>query len=238
METLTRNIYNYISNSPKRNNQFQQIQSLLEFKPKKLLHPSQTRWLSLESVVNRLLELFEPLKIYFGFAVNIDLIDTAEDILNNLNGIHQLYFYFLKYILRLINNVNKLFQSESVQIQNIYSELSRLLKTVLSNFVKEEYLVNFEIQSFNNEDIFLNKDEVYLGIYVKENQSSLNIEYSQYNIFVEFCVQFYIELVSQILKRFDFGDKLLEGLNSIEPSVALNKKMIQFYNWPNFFQIY
>lgn len=224
VETLTRNIYNYISNSPKRNNQFQQIQSLLEFKPKKLLHPSQTRWLSLESVVNRLLELFEPLKIYFGFAVNIDLIDTAKDILNNLNGIHQLYFYFLKYILRLINNVNKLFQSESVQIQNVYSELSRLLKTVLTNFVKEEYVDNFEIQSFNNEDIFLSKDEVYLGIDVKENQSSLNIEYSQYNIFVECCVQFYIELVSQILKRFDFSDKLLEGLNAIEPTVALNKK--------------
>ncbi|XP_061392997.1 uncharacterized protein LOC133328445 [Musca vetustissima] len=70
VETLARNIFNYISNSPKRCNLYKEIQKLLDIRPKKMLHPSQTRWLSLESVVIRILELYEPLKIYFPFAAN------------------------------------------------------------------------------------------------------------------------------------------------------------------------
>ncbi|XP_075161555.1 E3 SUMO-protein ligase KIAA1586-like [Haematobia irritans] len=72
VETLTRQIYNYIAESPKRINTFAEIQTLLEFKPRKILHPAQTRWLSLEMVVNRILDLYEPLKIYFAFTANVD----------------------------------------------------------------------------------------------------------------------------------------------------------------------
>lgn len=188
VETLARNIYNYISNSSKRNNQFLKIQSLLELKPKKLLHPSQTRWLSLEAVVNRILELFEALKVHFLSAVNVDHIDTAKDILNNLSDIHELYLNFLKYVLRIINNINKLFQSESIQIQNIYSELYRLLQTVLSNFIKEEYIENFSVQNFNNKEIFLERNDVYLGIYFKDKLPCTNIDPDEYNKLIDCCV--------------------------------------------------
>lgn len=77
VETLARNIYNYISNSPKRSSEYKNIQNLLEIRPKKILHPCQTRWLSLEAVVIRLLDMYESLKIYIFFAVHIDKIDTA-----------------------------------------------------------------------------------------------------------------------------------------------------------------
>lgn len=56
VESLAKEVYNYISNSPKRSGTFADIVILLEDKPKKMLHPSATRWLSLEAVVNRLIE--------------------------------------------------------------------------------------------------------------------------------------------------------------------------------------
>ena len=51
-----------------------------------MLHPIQTRWLSLEAFVVRILQLYRAPKIYFAFATEIDDIDTAIDILLiNLN---------------------------------------------------------------------------------------------------------------------------------------------------------
>ena len=85
VESTVRDIYNYVQNSPKRIAQLEEIIGLLEDKPRKLLHPCQTRWLSLEKVVNRILTLYEPLKIYFAMAVNLDQIENASIILNNLN---------------------------------------------------------------------------------------------------------------------------------------------------------
>lgn len=63
-EDLTRNKYNYL-NSSKRQSEFKQFQSFLEIDLHKILHPAQTRWLSLCSVVSRLLEQWSALQLYF-----------------------------------------------------------------------------------------------------------------------------------------------------------------------------
>jgi hypothetical protein len=62
LEDLLRNIYNYIASNST-------TQGVLETKPHRMLHPSQTRWLSMEAVVKRILEQYEALKFYFIDAV-------------------------------------------------------------------------------------------------------------------------------------------------------------------------
>ncbi|XP_057339780.1 uncharacterized protein LOC130677158 [Microplitis mediator] len=51
VEDFARDVYSYLKNSPKRLNDYQDFQKYLNIKPNKLLHPSQTRWLSLLPVV-------------------------------------------------------------------------------------------------------------------------------------------------------------------------------------------
>ena len=46
------------------------------------------------------------------------------------------YFAYLKYILAIINNINKMFQSETTEIHNLYTEMKRFLKIVMRNFLK------------------------------------------------------------------------------------------------------
>jgi len=50
-EELARNIYSFFSHSAKRQSDFVQFQTFAEVKIHKILHPSQTRWLSLTTVV-------------------------------------------------------------------------------------------------------------------------------------------------------------------------------------------
>ncbi|KAL0811980.1 hypothetical protein ABMA28_009378 [Loxostege sticticalis] len=64
-EGLVRDVYNYISTSPKRTGLLKEFQQFLTLKPHKILHPCQTRWLSLRSAVVRILEQYEALKLLF-----------------------------------------------------------------------------------------------------------------------------------------------------------------------------
>ena len=68
-ENLARSIYNYFKNSSKRQAQFQEFQDFCNAETHKILRPYQTRWLSLLSVVKRIIEQWQPLKLFFYFAV-------------------------------------------------------------------------------------------------------------------------------------------------------------------------
>jgi hypothetical protein len=58
VEEFVRNIYNHFSNSSNRAERLEEFQHFLNMKPAKMLHPSQTRWLSLQ--VNKLLLILLP----------------------------------------------------------------------------------------------------------------------------------------------------------------------------------
>ncbi|CAK1578832.1 unnamed protein product [Parnassius mnemosyne] len=82
VEDFCRNVYNHIQNSPKRIGYFKTFQAFTNIKPHKLLHPSQTRWLSLIDVVNRLLEQLPAIKLCFQAAVHVDRLLSAQSILS------------------------------------------------------------------------------------------------------------------------------------------------------------
>ena len=65
IEDLARDVYSYFQCSPKRICQLKEFQNFVKVKPHKLLHPSQTRWLSLHMAVSRLLEQYDALRLFY-----------------------------------------------------------------------------------------------------------------------------------------------------------------------------
>ena len=65
VEQLVRDIFSHFSSSPKRQFLYSQFQTFVECKPHNLLRPSQTRWLSLQQVVDRTIEQYPALLSYF-----------------------------------------------------------------------------------------------------------------------------------------------------------------------------
>jgi hypothetical protein len=82
VEDVARDIYNYISNNPKRLCEYKEFQQFLNLKIHKLLHPAQTRWLSLHSVVKRIISQYPALKLYFTSAALNDGLENAKIILD------------------------------------------------------------------------------------------------------------------------------------------------------------
>lgn len=228
IEKMAREIYNFIQNSPKRISEFAKIQCLLDIKPLKLLQPSQTRWLSLEAVVKRILELYDAIKVYFNMAALADNITNAADILSTLKDpTTLLYFKFLSYILPIINGLNRLFQSESPQIYRLSNDMQVLMKTVLKSYLQAEY-VNGNLLSaidFRNPRRFLKLENMYLGAAVKrhlENDENNSLTSQALNKFQLNCLEFYLELTAQIFKRFNFDDSFLKSLKFIDPQIVMS----------------
>lgn len=98
--------------------------------------PSQTRWLSLESIVTRILEQWSALKLFFPNETLAENIGKAKHILAAMNNnSFKLYFTFLSYILDIVNKINVQFQAEGFRMHILVSSITSMYKTVLKNFI-------------------------------------------------------------------------------------------------------
>lgn len=113
VEDLAREIFSFFKNSAKRKAIFQGYQRFLDLDVHRMLHPSQTRWLSLHPVVNRIIEQWEALLLFFTDMVVQERISSTDRILYYLNDVQvKLFFLFLDWILPKFNSLNAYFQTE------------------------------------------------------------------------------------------------------------------------------
>jgi len=113
-EKLIKGVATYISGSAKRCAVLGEFQDFFNVERYQILKFSNTRWLSLQKCVVRLLENWEVLKNYFILAVVEDKSKSAKIILEYLNdNLIKAYLLFLKYSLNFLNNFNALFQSRN-----------------------------------------------------------------------------------------------------------------------------
>lgn len=229
VESLARDIISYFSRSSKRLMGLKEHQIFCDIKPHKLLKLSQTRWLSLQAVVNRILEQWQPLVHFlttetFSKANEKDSI-RPDDLLNAMkNNIFKLYFSFLSYILDIINKMNILFQSESPQIHKLHDEVTSLFKTILKNFMKESYLQTNSLHQISfSPSNYRQIEELYVGAnceaIIMSDPEMSRIEINNFRIK---CLDFYVELAKQIKKRFDFNDPVLIFLKNFDPKAAVS----------------
>lgn len=157
-----------MQSSSKRQHELRQFQVFAEVEIHKILHPSQTRWLSLTAVVSRILEQWAALQLFFNEKYLEERLHAAEQIHQGLNDpFMKLYFLFLKFVLPKIANLNQYFQSEKVLIANIHTIMCDTYKELLLCYMQRDYVLNIDIWLINpeNRSQFLNKNDIlYLGI--------------------------------------------------------------------------
>lgn len=246
VEDFCRDVYNHVQNSPKRIGDFKTFQAFTNIKPHKLLHPCQTRWLSLIEVVNRLLEQLPAIKLYFQAAVHVDRLLSAQSILSKaLEPTTELYLEFLKFALPIFTDLNKEMQSETPKLYLLYDKILTAYTTILECFVQAEYLNLTEEEKneaqnilhaketkilnldFLSEQKHLPMQQIYVGGMVpnliRRKREIGELEEEQLKNFYLKCKEFYIEAAKQILKRFPFDDKDRQALKCLK---MLNPKAI------------
>lgn len=232
LEGVCRNIHSYFNCSFKRQTILKEFQSYLELKPHKMLHPSQTRWLSLISVIKRIKEQYSALLLYFtGTFLEKDVNEkVCENIFNVLSKPTTiLYFEFLDYFLPLITKLNSEMQSESVKIHVLYNRIHNTFKTIVDCFIKrseiEKCTCIFQI-NYEDETIFLDIQDIYLGGKVSEILLEKGFDIDDLIEFKHKCREFLIEICNQIILRFSFNDEgtFLKEMDRIHPDAVKSCK--------------
>lgn len=226
VEDLLRNIGAHFHRSAKRTEKFKEFQDFFGTEIHKIISPSNTRWLSLKACVDRVLEQFVPLHMYFREYILSDPSKTTDEMLNIMNNKFTIiYLEFMSYVLGLLVDFNILFQGESSLLHKLKPETERLLKIIYSNFLELKYFKNEDIFSINhsNPQHFLPLQKVYVGIAGNESLQELknqNVDINELEQFYKTCLKFYIALASQIKEKFKFDDQVFEIISLLEPSEA------------------
>ncbi|CAN7940093.1 unnamed protein product, partial [Ixodes hexagonus] len=199
-------------------------------KPHKLLHPSQTRWLSLLAVVRRLLEQMPALKLFFGQASCSNL--RAAERINKLlsDPTTNLYLEFLEYALPIFDDLNKEMQSEKSKLHVLYARNEACYRSILDFYIYREYLEKTDIASVQYRDPknFKALKDVYLRGKVSVDLAKEDCKLSQEEIRAlrTRCLNFLVESAHQIYKRFPFQKcGAIKQLSDIAPKSVLSKQV-------------
>lgn len=243
-EDLARQIYGYFKNSSKRQAQFKEFQDFCELKPHKILKPSQTRWLSSLEVVQKILEKWEALKLFFNFHQQDALsssstvgdkttsLDFIVDAMNDPQV--KIYFLFLQWILPKFITINKLFQSEKSAITSIHNKISLSYKDILSSYMNKEYILKVKLADIDPEPKktnpaqakFLNLSNIYLGIGVmQEFKKEEVLKHKSLEAEVRSrCRNFMVKACQELKNRFDLSsDSPFSKISVLHPKEVLSK---------------
>ncbi|XP_018563337.1 uncharacterized protein LOC111692190 [Anoplophora glabripennis] len=228
VEDLLRNIGSHFNRSSLRRKKFEEFQIFFHVKIHKILSPSITRWLSIKSCVDRVLEQYQPLIAYFRESLFEDPSYITESMLEALsNSFTIIYLEFMSYVLGLMTDFNLLFQSEKSLLYKVKPETENLLRNLCANFIDISVIRKtsdiFKLSHINPTN-FLPLEKIYLGILASESLKELkknpHIPQEDFETFFRSILAFYVELVSNIKERFQFSDPIYEILKVVDPNEA------------------
>lgn len=232
VEDLLRNIGSHFSRSYGRQEKLKEFQIFFQVDIHKILLPSNTRWLSLKACVDRILEQFDPLNAYFTETVFSDPSKTTEEMLKSMsNKFTKIYLEFMSYNLGLLNEFNLMFQAETPLLHKLKPETEKLLRVLCLNFMPLSFVKQNDVFNLNHLDSnnYLPLDQIYLGVQATDSFLQLkqdsNASSADLKLFLENCLHFYLELVTDLKKRFVFEDEIFEIIDIIDPKFAQSFKV-------------
>lgn len=227
LEDLCRDVFNHFHRSSKRQDTYAEFQQFFHVEPHQLLSPGQTRWLSLEACVNRILEQYVALQHYFIIAANEDPTHANDRIVKSLhNKFNLAYLEFLSYQLQRFNDFNRLFQGEKPLLHSLKDEVEGLIRSISSDFMKILYIKSTSPKNIDptNADFHLPLKEVYVGLAatatlheIEERTTEDHTDVINYRIN---CRNFLIESIQQIQQRFDLDSDVHDVVQCISPQKA------------------
>lgn len=230
-EDLARDVFNFFSTSSKRQAELKNFQMFFDVDVHRMLHPSQTRWLSVHEVVKRMLEQWDLLIIFFTEKQKTERLITIQNILKSLQDpFLKLCFKFLSWVLPKFANANLFFQSTKSRILDLDSTLTNLYKELLLSFMDRMYVNNTKLQDIDPNDSarYVPLESMYLGAEITNLllvDPELKDKNDLKNNFFKCARQFLITACEGLKKRYDFNNEIFSSITIFQPCYALHDNL-------------
>ena len=187
-----------------------------------ILKHCQTRWLSLEHVVNRVLSQLPALISYFASHDDVEKPGRIRRIHERLSKpVTRMTLLFLQFVLPFLNEFNKLFQNEDSKVGILIPEMDRLLQKLLLKFVQMRHIrpvANLRTIDFADRALQLDDDRVAVSPQVRTFLEAENLSPAVEASFVTEVRGFYCAVVRKMVDKFPFGDPVLCDLSVLDPA--------------------
>lgn len=205
LDYLISETYNWFSKSTLRQQAYTDIFKILNngCEPLKIVQASNTRWLSVETAVIRIIDQWYELKYHFEVSRSKEKCYLAEMLYNMTYKDEQnlAYLLFLKPILGEVQRVNKLFESSHIDSTKLCNELSTLISSIGKIIVTPTFCFNPITKDFTphlHPHPYLGYSfEKKISEMLKSNQISKENE----GVLRERCIAFIVALVKQLQQR-------------------------------------
>lgn len=217
VEQFLIDIYYYLQKSSKRKHILKMCQKVFGEKPHKILKYVSTRWLSLLQSIDRILEQWNPLKMYF--------CETDHDMTGSKfqkvkeqfeDPSTKLYLLFLSSIIPLFNSLNVFLQQENPVIHQLHSKLNSFFVDVIVRFVKASSVPQSEKDLFQMKfaSIKLQKSDAELVIGAKSRAYMKEVNFSEekLKLFYADVRTFYTRICEYIAKKWPVKTQFLEHI--------------------------
>ncbi|CAG5047081.1 unnamed protein product [Parnassius apollo] len=227
VEFLIRETYNWFSHSSNRRlfykNMFQTING--GSVPLTIPQMCNTRWISIEPAVCRILDQWIELKTLFEIARRDEHCYTAEILYNMYNDPqNHLYLLYIRPILQEVQVVNKLFESNDVDPTRLYNDLIGLVESIgrrILNPTARVDILTEDIESYLD-------PKPYMGYAFETKLLEYNLQPNAANYLRQRCNNFTLKLVTELRSRLPVNFKILQKISmfSVQETLKVVKPSI------------
>lgn len=145
----------------------------------------------------------------------------------------------MAYALELVTKINMELQSESPQVPHLLDKITNLYKTLLKNFIdnKIRNRIGDDLKiNIHNPSNHLPLEKIYYGakveLIVKNSTKISKMELENFRVR---CLDFYLELCTQIRNRFDFNNPYYNYAANFTPLNATAGNVLSIANFAELF---
>ncbi|XP_053960547.1 uncharacterized protein LOC128864816 [Anastrepha ludens] len=236
LEYLIYETYNWFSKSSHRQSAYRQIYELMnnDKTPLKIPRVCETRWLSIETAVSRVIDQWEELKLHFSIAA-IDEKCTKAKMLQSMYNerINYLYLLFLRPILKDMQRVNQSFQSKKPDSTKLLKDLLIAIKSLKHTIISPDDDINVLNSDFES---YVKRD-LYLGYAFEKELKTLSLDRTEESQVRIKCTDFCIELIHQLKKRIPDNFEVLNKIDLFSVGNVLRAKKESIIELLIFFKV-
>ncbi|CAG4970092.1 unnamed protein product [Parnassius apollo] len=223
IEFLIRETYNWFSISPKRRDEYKALFQTINCgdEPLKILKVCDTRWLSIEPAVLRILAQWNELKLHFSLAREKCYTAGLLWEMYNDEG-NRLYLCFLKSILHDVQIGIKVFEGENIDPVKLLETLMTLLRSVCVRIIiPGAATTDKDFLTIKVED---HLDPVaHLGHLFESHASNSNLSPQAISNIKKRCIDFSVKLVQEIQNRIPSNYEILAKVTLLSPENTLKQ---------------
>ncbi|KYN09966.1 hypothetical protein ALC57_17904 [Trachymyrmex cornetzi] len=211
LEFLIHETYNWFSMSFNRQSAYKQLYETINNskEPLKITKVCDTRWLSIEIAVSRILDQWSELKTHFSIARNSEKCYIASTLYEMYkDNINYLYLLFLKPVLSELQILNKSFQSNTNDPTKLLNDLVMVIYSLKNKVIFD--IITTDFDNYIDRTCYLGyRFENQIMEYKKDKTLDEKVEK---NIRLR-CTDFIVSLIKELKQRLPENYKILKKID-------------------------